>query len=391
MSPQLLQKLAWVVLGVGVLALVTYLGALVWSGYLFRIRPFSLANARDMGGFFAAVGVFFSLGSTLLVLANLKMAEDTSNANKLLARKAQFEKIFFDLLAMHDRTTRGIDCKVAEQYHPLIDDCRTKMEPDDDLPGKGKEFFDHIAYRVAHEYLHTVPKGRDALTHIYGKYYSTHISELGHCYRSLYHIVKFIAKDSYLNEATKDQTLLQRADYYGILRSQLTNGELVCLAMNGFMDIGVHFKKLIDDTQLLKNIGFEMSMPFEFEPCVPDPLLFVEQYDHLSTVHQDQKVSSSCRLELPEGKSSPFEQGLELAIIEKGREQPRPVKVLAVENGPTPRWVHVQYEKTDPSTTTEEVGLVGWMNREAVQVRTRRIWMQPVKLKDKDGNEHWFV
>ena len=82
-------------------------------------------------------------------------------------------------------------------------------------------------------------------------------------------------------------------------------------------------------------------------------------------------MKSSCRFEMPPGKSTPFEKDLELHLKETGREELRAIKILEVEPSMNPRWLHVQYEK--------EPG------------QTRRIWMQPVKLEMSPGVEQWFV
>ena len=79
----------------------------------------------------------------------------------------------------------------------------------------------------------------------YKKFFINHQSELGHYFRMLYHIIKFIDA-SEINDKKR---------YTNFVRAQLSSYELVLLFYNGLSKFGREkFKPLIENYSLLKNM-----------------------------------------------------------------------------------------------------------------------------------------
>ncbi len=77
---------------------------------------------------------------------------------------------------------------------------------------------------------------------------------LGHYFRNLYHIVKYIDDDKSL------KTFDLKYKYAKILRAQLSAPEINLIALNGLTYYGEGFKPLIDKYRLLKNMNFRYEM-----------------------------------------------------------------------------------------------------------------------------------
>ncbi|HMJ67378.1 MAG TPA: putative phage abortive infection protein [Cyclobacteriaceae bacterium] len=77
--------------------------------------------------------------------------------------------------------------------------------------------------------------------------FDTYQDDLGHYFRHLYRIVRLIHKSD----------SIEKSEYFGILRAQLSAFELVNIFYNCLTDRGADFKPLIEQYGLLKNINPE--------------------------------------------------------------------------------------------------------------------------------------
>jgi len=97
----------------------------------------------------------------------------------------------------------------------------------------------------------------------YSQFYEKHQTDLGHYFRNLYHIFKFI-DNSEINEKSK---------YSSLVRAQLSNYELVIVFYNSLTNYGnLKFKPLIEKYNILKNINIETLI---------DEEKHIEYYDSL--------------------------------------------------------------------------------------------------------------
>ena len=82
----------------------------------------------------------------------------------------------------------------------------------------------------------------------YNIFYANYGDEIGHYFRNFYHILKFIQMSS----------VEHKSDYSGILKSQLSNPELVLLFYNGISKHGEQLRPLAENYTLFENIELKM-------------------------------------------------------------------------------------------------------------------------------------
>jgi hypothetical protein len=276
-----LKNLAISSLVLGFIILIFYLFELWIEGYINPTSSFSVDRAKDISPFVGSfIAVFFSLGSTLLVLENLRLQSAINNKNQLLTQKNQFESIFFNLISLQNQIAKEINTDIYVSYK------NGEIEKD----VKGKAFFDCLAPSISKDFRDSKKKDTEMLLKIFDKYYDIHASDMGHYFRNMYHIVNYIDSSPYFLQIIGNTDYFQKKDYVKILRAQLTNNEIAILAINGLSIRGEAFKPLIEKYELLKNIHFDFGLVNHgFYPCIPAPELLVENYPHLMNIYEKQK------------------------------------------------------------------------------------------------------
>lgn len=172
------------------------------------------------------------------------------NQNELIT-KQQFENTFFNLINLHNQIVSQIDTihirrtqsgKGTTEEKTTINgrDCFVRFY----------ENFRNLHYDLSknHSTLKTpiyTDKG-DFIDAAYVEFFRNRESDLGHYFRNLYHIVKFVDRSDVLN----------KKEYTNILRAQLSTGELLLLYFNCLSRYGKNkFKPLVEKYSLLKNIA----------------------------------------------------------------------------------------------------------------------------------------
>lgn len=91
---------------------------------------------------------------------------------------------------------------------------------------------------------------------IYAEFYEQHHSLLGHYFRYLYRLFK------YIDEETGDKAKI----YSKILRSQLTNYEMAILFFNGLSHYGENFKPYLEKYHIFDNLPLNIIKYKELVP-----------------------------------------------------------------------------------------------------------------------------
>ncbi len=264
-----IRRIALTSLFIGILILIIYSFQLVTNGYLSITGTFSLDLATKIAPFVGScVGVFFTLAGTLLVFENLQMTRINNEKNQTLIQKNQFENIFFNLLTQQRQIKDGIKTSVD-------------FDGEGEIETSGTNFFDDLATRISLDFV-SKPQTAEELTKLYNHWFTIHNSDLGHFFGHMYHIVKFVDKNPYFETILGDKQFMQKEDYIKILRAQLSNSEIVLLALNGLTRQGEKFKIYIDKYELLININLEQEMPEDYISRVPNARIIVDQYSHLA-------------------------------------------------------------------------------------------------------------
>jgi len=159
--------------------------------------------------------------------------------NKTMAMQ-RFENSFFQLLTFHHEIVKGIKWRGETA---------------------GRAYFG-VAYTIfkeKYDLLLSLEKSRSGfslnvdmkvIAKAYSNFFQDHQRYVGHYFRNLYHILKFIDKTSpsVLSKDDKD-------NYASLLRSQLSADELVMLFYNAMAGKGYYkFRPLINQYNFLKNM-----------------------------------------------------------------------------------------------------------------------------------------
>jgi hypothetical protein len=252
-----------------IIALILAIWFLAFGGY-FKGNLFEpdILKAKEIQPFITGLVLpLLTLGSTLLVIENLK-------SNTL----QNFSNNFFKLIDLHHKLVGNIESQVGG----------TSAEG---KSSKGRDFFDDLAEKIARDYEHLTSSlttyiiskdlkekadgesGKDLLMTIYGHYFHIHQSDLGHYFRNLYHIVRFVERSSPDSET--------KIEYIKMLRAQLSNYEILLLAYNGLHLVGKDFYPLIDKFELLKNLSSETDLPEDYSKRIIDINVLKKEYSHL--------------------------------------------------------------------------------------------------------------
>jgi hypothetical protein len=276
---KILRSIAYTTLFLGLALAIIYL---IKGGFLgVENGIFNITQAPKIAPFITGfVAPLLTLASMLFVIVTIQSQT-----------KQNFVSNFFNMLNLHHKLVDSIKCD--------IDGLSTS-----DAPSCKKDFFDDLASRIAFDFenigkdplqkisyindssgkpiylkpnteIDVVNKiGIERLIDIYGYYFHIYHSELGHYFRNLYHIVRFVDTQNFSHKF-KDQ-------YLSILRAQLSNYELVLLAYNGLHDYGTKFRPMIENYKLLKSINHETRLHPRYERRIIDIEYLKQQYPHLN-------------------------------------------------------------------------------------------------------------
>lgn len=266
-------RLTWI----AVICLSTGILIAIWvllaGGYLKGTPIPDSDKAKEIQPFITGlVAPLLTLGSTLLIIANLKTTTEQN-----------FSTNFFKLIDLHNKLVDGINT--------TVDNITS-----DASPSKGRSFFDDLALRIANDYESSMwqnynpPSGKlalgadliemigykrnkELLDTIYAYYFEIHQSDLGHYFRNLFHIISFAERAS-VSTKTK-------IEHLRILRAQLSNYEILLLAYNGLHPYGAAFYPLIEKYELLKSLNTEIKLSPWRTKRIVDVKILVDAYPKL--------------------------------------------------------------------------------------------------------------
>lgn len=298
----------------GIIGLITLVGTtiLFLANHSYdRNQALDSVVFNDFGSFLSgSAGILFTIATTILVYLTYqtqkeelqearKEATDSRKALESQARTnqlQQFENTFFNLLTNHREVLKslqetwvrndnfdeektfeskkviditvdfiktiigGMQIKNPMNVHPR----KKYLEYDGYVP---KDFHNCLELQFEFDLQHESdsseiltlaqsklanPKG---LSLIYEKIYEPNRSSLGHYFRNLFHLVKFVDEykgfDALYSESKEVKDLKYK--YIRLIRAQLSNNELILLALNSITDFGSEFISFIEDYKLLKN------------------------------------------------------------------------------------------------------------------------------------------
>lgn len=225
----------------------------IWgaSGYVL----YDETNRGTFGDMFGAVNALFTgLAFAILIFTvwlqrhelSLQRKELELTRHELQGQKEQlleqnqtlrvqrFENTFFQLLRVHNDIISAIDLMDEEGHTTKSRDCFRVF-----YKRLRKIFGPHVMYDTPDD---------DSLataSRTYLEFYDAHQEEIGHYFRHLYHIIKFV----------KTSDIDDKRRYTTFVRAQLSSYELALLFYNGLSEHGREkFKPLIEEFALFKNL-----------------------------------------------------------------------------------------------------------------------------------------
>jgi len=165
---------------------------------------------------------------------------EMAEQNKTL-RRQRFENTFFQLLNNHQEIVNGIDLK---RFH---NGTWTTF-------AEGRDCFNSFYDKA---FPKNIPRNTELIEDTikrYNAFYTANQSDLGHYFRHIYHILKFIKN-------SKELTNIQKFNYTNLLRALLSSHELVFIFYNGLAEHGKEkLKPLLEEFSILKNMDFQLLM-----------------------------------------------------------------------------------------------------------------------------------
>lgn len=220
---------SWVIFGLILLVFIIFtasLLALTWP-----VDEFSISKSGVFGDSFGVLSSLFNglaLGALILTLIQQK------DEFKL----QHFENILFEMIKLHVDLTTSIDLKkrdkeTKEEFITVGRDCF-------------KPFYERLIDALKYqEDKHPEKSKEQRFEDAYNHFWSTWHKELGHYFRSLYTIFKYI----------NDSEIKDKKKYANIVRSQLSDYELLVLFYNCISKHGEQkFKPLATDFEIFNNL-----------------------------------------------------------------------------------------------------------------------------------------
>lgn len=161
----------------------------------------------------------------------LKRSADALLEQSESLKKQNFESTFFQMLTIHNGIVNSID---------LIKDGNVT---------RGRDCFNAFYTRLNKIYRENKAKangkyGEDSVVSLsYDLFWKDHQTELGHYYRYLYNIVRFIKETNFVD-----------GPYLRLVRAQLSDQELLLLFYNCVSKNGGNFTALVEEFSLLDNL-----------------------------------------------------------------------------------------------------------------------------------------
>ena len=156
-----------------------------------------------------------------------------------------FENSFFQLLNLHNQNVTQMQINV------------------EGFGGDSGEYDGRECFRILHNLSHTVYGSRTAEQNADINFAAQHYmrmfevesyeASLGHYFRTLYHIIKFVNESYALKTESAEADYKNRRRYTSLVRAQLSAFELELLFYNGISPNGEKFKPLIEKYGLLEN------------------------------------------------------------------------------------------------------------------------------------------
>jgi hypothetical protein len=228
---------------------------------------FTLNNLSSLGSYWqGSVASLFSLGAFLLIYATFlaqqnqiaqqdKELDDQKQQFQLQhesIKRQNFESAFFQLLHLHNEIVAALVTSGGARGRSAF--------------SVWHEQFTFVRFHVWWMKQNKVITPASAIlrlpvvVELYKPFYTEHESQLGHYFRSLYHIIKFV----------KGSDIQDKRRYTSLVRAQLSKYELFFLFYNCLSSYGEGFKPLVEEFGLLEHLDKKLLLDPSHETFYAD-------------------------------------------------------------------------------------------------------------------------
>jgi hypothetical protein len=288
-----MKKIDKVLIGVAIATIIIGLGHPFIIKYLI-LKDKSFSELGTVGDWFGGLsGPLIGLSSFILVYLAFRLQGEQNRQQQIEFEKQnrilslqRFESSFFQLLTFHNEIVQAlwIDYKYVTKSETLkrkkvggkegeMEDYvkETKAGEESDK----REYFSTVYLMMQHNLKEINSKSTELSKEMkaflsykesvavenYSTVYNKEQASLGHYFRHLYHIVKYIHKSDLISDE-------QKKHYAALIRAQLSAYELVLLLYNCLVDdLGYpKFKYLVDKYDILQNLNNKLLLdPIDLE------------------------------------------------------------------------------------------------------------------------------
>lgn len=206
-----------------------------------------------IGGF---VGVFFTIAGVLLLYRTLQLQREEFGKTQRAITAQQFETTLFNMLnVLHNLVVStngkigGTELSGYKYFQESLNQLKTKLEENSNPE---LEILKNKVQGLKGILTTDLQSLESHLSDVYKGFYTEHQAELGHYFRYLFNIVKFVL-DSEIEEPKK-------LKYLNLIQAQLSNQELGLIFYNVNSELGNNsegkkqFREWLDDYNLLENL-----------------------------------------------------------------------------------------------------------------------------------------
>lgn len=220
-----------------------------------------LQKGNNLGGFVGGfAGVFFTLAGVLLLYRTLQLQREEFSKTQVAITTQQFETTLFNMLNVLHNIVLSLDgeFKVGTDYK-MFSGYRYFQKCLDELKERITVLVGNRAdlviekVRNLEEILTTDYSNLESeLSIAYADFYKQHHTELGHYFRYLYNIIKFVLDNRELED--------DKRKYLNLVQAQLSNQELGMVFYNVNSELGKNASKIkqfrdwLDYYSLLENM-----------------------------------------------------------------------------------------------------------------------------------------
>ena len=182
----------------------------------------------DFGESFGAIDALFAglafavlIYTILLQKAELQLQREELQAQRETLQKQNFESSFFQLLGLHNEIVNSMEFK--------------RIINEEAVTYSGRKCFVHM--------LSELNEGVS-----YEDFFAEYQLYVGHYFRHLYNIIKFVDENEFLENLERQQF------YTNLIRAQLSTDELGVLFYHGLSEPGAEFKDMIEEYALFEGM-----------------------------------------------------------------------------------------------------------------------------------------